>query len=154
MIPVALDRVADRPTWLLARAHERARGLLHAAFAGVGVRGYDYRVLAALDQVGPASQADLGRAARIDRSDVVAVLGDLTGRGWVRRDQDPADRRRNVVSLTASGSAALLRLDAVVDAVQAEVTAALDDAERRTLLALLAKVAAGPSEDQTAGAAG
>src|SRR6478672_6421851 len=72
-----LTRVAGRPTWLLSRANTRAQNLLRDAFAAEGVRGYDFRVLAALDEHGPASQIDLGQVTGIDRSDVVATLNDL-----------------------------------------------------------------------------
>ena len=71
-----LRRVAGRPTWLLSRANARAQGLLTDAFADEGVRGYHFRLLAALEQYGPASQAELGRHTGIDRSDVVATLND------------------------------------------------------------------------------
>src|SRR6187200_955239 len=69
------DRLRLRPTWLLGQAAARASALLAAGFAqhGEGLRGYHYRLLAALDQSGPSSQADLGRDTGIDRSDVTAA---------------------------------------------------------------------------------
>jgi DNA-binding MarR family transcriptional regulator len=136
----ALERVAGRPTWLLSRANARAHRELTEAFASEGVRGYHFRLLAALDQYGPSSQVDLGRYAGIDRSDVVATLNDLVARGLARREPDPADRRRNVVELTKRGAGTLIRLDRVVDDVQAAVLAPLSETERRTLVRLLAKL--------------
>lgn len=140
-------RVADLPTWLLGRAHLRAQAILQAAFAEAGVRGYHYRLLAALDEHGSVSQTDLARETGIDRSDVVAALTELDEWGLTRRRIDPADRRRNVVSLTSAGTARLAELDEVVGSVQAEVLAPLDERERKTLLRLLAKVAAQPQVD-------
>src|SRR5712675_2246789 len=98
-------RVRDRPTWLISRTFARSSGLLAAGFEshGRGLRSYHYRLLAALDEWGPASQADLGRGTGIDRSDVTAALVDLEERGLVQRDVNQADRRRNVVSITAAG---------------------------------------------------
>jgi DNA-binding MarR family transcriptional regulator len=136
-----LKRVADRPTWLLSRANGRAQAMLTEAFAATGVRGYHFRMLAALDQYGPSSQAELGRATGIDRSDVVAVLDDLTSWGLARRDPDPDDRRRNVVSITEVGLARLDELDAVVAGVQDAVLEPLSPTERKTLLRLLRKLA-------------
>ena len=69
-----LRRVANRPTWLLGRANARSQQLLAQAFEAEGVRGYHYRLLAAIEEHGPTSQADLGRQTGIDRSDVVATL--------------------------------------------------------------------------------
>src|SRR5215813_5068315 len=116
-----LERVADRPTWLLSRANVRAQDLLAQAFARQGLRGYHFRLLAALDQYGPSSQADLGRHTGIDRSDVVAALNELVERGLAQRDPDPADGRRNVVTVTRRGRAMLERLDDALDDVQAAV---------------------------------
>ena len=136
----ALDRVADRPTWLLSRAQARAQAILAEAFAAHGVRGYHFRLLAALDQHGPASQADLGRATGIDRSDVVAVLNELVADGLAERAPDPDDRRRNVVTITAAGAEVLEQLDSVLDQVQEAVLAPLSPNERRQLVRLLAKL--------------
>lgn len=135
-----LTRVAGRPTWLLSRANARSQRLLAEAFAAEGVRGYHFRLLAALDQYGAASQADLGRHTGIDRSDVVATLNDLVGAGLAERAPDPTDRRRNVVTLTAQGATTLDRLDAVLDEVQDAVLAPLTANERKTLVRLLAKL--------------
>ena len=135
-----LRRVAGRPTWLLGRANLRAHGLLTDAFAAEGVRGYHFRVLAALDQYGAASQADLGRHTGIDRSDVVATLNDLVERGLAERAPDPVDRRRNIVTLTERGATTLHRLDAVLDDVQDAVLAPLTAAERKTFVRLLSKL--------------
>ena len=136
----ALRRVAARPTWLLSRANARAQGLLADAFGAEGVRGYHFRLLAALDQYGPSSQAHLGRHTGIDRSDVVAALNELVERGLAERQPDLSDRRRNVISLTRRGADTLERLDAVLDDVQEAVLAPLTSGERATLVRLLARL--------------
>ena len=114
--------------------------MLADAFGAEGVRGYHFRLLAALDQYGPASQADLGRHTGIDRSDVVAAVNELVERGLARREHDHADRRRNVITLTMRGADTLDRLDAVLDDVQNTVLAPLTSRERETLVRLLAKL--------------
>ena len=136
----ALRRVAARPTWLLSRANARSQGLLADAFGAEGVRGHHFRLLAALDQYGPASQADLGRHTGIDRSDVVATVNELVARGLAQREPDRSDRRRNVITLTTRGADTLERLDAVLDDVQNAVLAPLTSRERETLVRLLAKL--------------
>jgi len=136
----ALKRVAGRPTWLLSRANSRAQELLADAFAAEGLRGYHFRLLAALDEYGPASQADLGRRTGIDRSDVVAALNDLVASGLAQRETNPTDRRRNIVAMTKHGATTLQRLDAVLDDVQDAVLAPLTPNERKTLVRLLTKL--------------
>jgi DNA-binding MarR family transcriptional regulator len=135
-----LRRVVDRPTWLLSRANIRAQGLLADAFAAEGVRGYHFRLLAALEQYGPSSQAELGRCTGIDRSDVVATVNDLADQDLVRRERDEVDRRRNVITLTSRGADTLEHLDTVLGAVQDELLQPLSPNERKSLVRLLAKL--------------
>lgn len=137
------DRIKDRPTWLLSRAYARSSAMLAAGFEkhGDGLRSYHYRLLAALDQWGPESQAALSRDTGIDRSDVTAALNELESRGLVTREVDPAHRRRNIVTLTPQGAAVLLRLDAVLDGIQEAVLAPLTAAQRRHFRELISRLA-------------
>jgi DNA-binding MarR family transcriptional regulator len=146
---VRLDRLPSR---LLGQAALRADRLVADALAEEGVRRHHYAVLATLADHGPASQAELGRRLWIDRSDMHAVLADLERAGLVTRERDAADRRRNVVAVTAAAAPALERLDARVAAAQEELLGALDGAEREQLLNALARLVAGG--DRAAGAAG
>ncbi|SKC38306.1 MarR family winged helix-turn-helix transcriptional regulator [Krasilnikoviella flava] len=137
------DRLKDRPTWLLGRAAARSSALLAAAFAGRGdgLRGYHYRLLAALEQWGPESQADLGRDTGIDRSDVTGALHELEAQGLVERETDPVNRRRKIVSITPAGRSTLRRLDAVLDEVQDDLLAPLSATQRRQYAAIMARLA-------------
>jgi len=135
-----LQRVADRPTWLLGRANARSQALLADAFAHAGMRGYHFRILAALEEHGPTSQAELSRTTGIDTSDVVAAVNHLVSIGHVRRQPDAVDRRRNVISITRSGLTAVDRVGRIVDRVQDLVMEPLSPSERKTFLRLLAKL--------------
>ena len=136
-------RLKDRPTWLISRAYARSSGLLNAGFGthGNGLRGYHYRLLAALEEWGPASQADLGRSTGIDRSDVTAVLAELESRNLIERTADPENRRRNIVILTPQGVDQLRDLDTVVDAIQDELLAPLTPMQRRQFTTLISRLA-------------
>jgi MarR family transcriptional regulator, lower aerobic nicotinate degradation pathway regulator len=135
-------RVKDQPTWLISRAYARSSGLLNAGFEahGSGLRGYHYRLLAALEEWGPASQADLGRSTGIDRSDVTAALAELESRNLIERTVDPEHKRRNIVTLTPEGSEQLRDLDTVVDAIQDELLAPLTATQRRQFITLLSRL--------------
>jgi DNA-binding MarR family transcriptional regulator len=133
-------RLDTLPTWLISRASGRAHRLLAEAFAVAGARGYHYRALAALEDLGPASQATLGRRAELDRSDVVATLAELEADGLVERASDPDDARRKIVSITVAGKRRLKHLDDIVGAVQEELLAPLSPAERAELIRLLGEL--------------
>ncbi|HKZ15406.1 MAG TPA: MarR family transcriptional regulator [Solirubrobacterales bacterium] len=135
-----LARLDAVPTWLLSRSSARAHRLLSDAFAAAGTRGYHYRLLAALEELGPSSQAALGRSAELDRSDVVATLDELEADALVERSPDPDDGRRKIVTMTAAGKRRLLKLDDVVAGVQEELLAPLSTEERAELIRLLAAV--------------
>jgi|SRR4051812_2181713 DNA-binding MarR family transcriptional regulator len=138
-------RIADRPTWLISRTYARSSGLLAAAFesSGRGLRSYHYRLLAALEEYGPASQADLGRGTGMDRSDVTGVLSELESRRLVVRSVDPGHKRRNIVTITPSGIEQLLELDKVIEDVQEQVLRPLTGPQRQQFIALMRKLLAG-----------
>lgn len=133
-------RLRTTPSWLLTQTAAHASRLVGDSFASVGARGYHYRVLATLDEFGPASQADLGRRGGIDRSDVVATVNELTARDLVVRAPDPTDRRRNVITLTAAGRTELHRMGQALAEVQETLLAPLTSTEREQLTRLLGKL--------------
>lgn len=136
----APSRLQRTPTWLLAQTSVHAHRLLSERLAAADSRGYHHRLLAALNEFGPASQAALGRRTSIDRSDVVAALDDLVGRGMVKRSPDPSDRRRNTVTITPAGIAQFERLDGIVADVQDELLAPLSRPERQKLVQFLTRI--------------
>lgn len=138
-----MDRLEGRATWWVSRAQLRAHALLQELFAEVGARAYHYRLLAAVEESGPISQADLGRATELDRSDVSVGLVALEGSGFVERSPHPSDRRQNLVTLTAPGRGELTRLDAIVDRAQEQFLAPLAAEERSVFLDLVRRVGAG-----------
>jgi DNA-binding MarR family transcriptional regulator len=136
----APERLQQLPSWLLSEAARRGHTLVTEGFAEEGVRKPHFTVLVALTELGPASQAELGRRLWIDRKNMVAVIDDLEAAGLVERTPDEQDRRRNAVRLTAAGTSALERLNARADAAQDALLAALTEGERRELQRLLAKL--------------
>ncbi|QVQ51530.1 MarR family transcriptional regulator [Spiractinospora alimapuensis] len=135
-------RMAARSDWLISQLAVHVRRLAFASFDSVGARGYHYRILAVLAEVGPASQAELGRRGRIDRSDVVTAVNELVERGFVERLPDPEHGRRNRVILTSGGAQQLRRLDDALDQMQDTLLEPLSGEERQALTDLLTRVLA------------
>lgn len=130
-------RLRGTTSWLLGQTTTHAARLVSEALGAVGARRYHYSLLAALDEFGPASQAELGRRGGLDRSDVVATVNELAEKGAVERRPDPDDKRRNIVTITPSGVAHLRHLDRVVGQAQETLLAPLSAAEREELVRVL-----------------
>ncbi|HEV2635337.1 MAG TPA: MarR family transcriptional regulator [Actinocrinis sp.] len=137
LTPEKLWRVPSR---LLVQSAAHADRIVSAGLARADARKWHYAVLVALAESGPGSQATLSRWTGVYRSDLVAVINELAERGLVERTPDPADRRRNVITLTAQGREKLQQLDQVLADAQDDLLAPLSGAERATLTGLLARL--------------
>ncbi|MEZ7129133.1 MarR family winged helix-turn-helix transcriptional regulator [Nonomuraea sp. AD125B] len=135
--PAALRALPSRTLSLVAMQADR---MVSEGLARLDARKWHYAALVALREGGPVSQAELSRRTGIYRSDLVAVINELAERGHVERSPDPADRRRNVIRLTARGREHLDRLQEVVAALQDELLAPLTPAEREQFSDLLTRV--------------
>jgi DNA-binding MarR family transcriptional regulator len=136
----APERLRSTPSWLITHVATHAARLLNDAFAPGEWRRYHYALLAALAEFGPSSQAALGRRCAIDRSYVVEAINELAERGLIERAADPADRRRNTITITDAGVRQLGRLGEQLDGVQDALLAPLSPEERTQLVGLLVRV--------------
>ncbi|MGH2584128.1 MAG: MarR family winged helix-turn-helix transcriptional regulator [Dehalococcoidia bacterium] len=138
-------RVRTLPSWLLAQAAWRSHLLVLHKLGTVGLRRHHYVLLTTLVEFGPATQADLGRRLGLDRSDMVAVVNDLEGRGLVTRNADPMDRRHKIVALTLAGVAMQGRLDALVHEANEMLLAPLSAEERIRFTDFVSRLAGQPA---------
>lgn len=95
-------------------------------------------VLVLLDREGPATSSELAAREGIRPQSMCTIVGVLSERGLVAREQDPADGRRIVVSLTGAGRDGLRgarreRGRRLAEAIETE----LDEADRERLAAAL-----------------
>lgn len=128
------------PSWLLSQTGSHAHRLVAEGFSSVQARGYHYRLLATLEELGSSSQAALGRRSGIHFSDMVATINELVDRKLVERAPDPSDRRRNSISLTVAGKRQLRRLEKQLAECQGELLAPLSTEERQQLTELLSRL--------------
>lgn len=133
-------RLRALPSRLTNHAALIANRFVDHALAQADARRYHYALLAALEEYGPASQATLGRHTGIDRSDMVATVNDLAERGFLRRDPDPQDRRRNIITITPAGHDHLTHLDRLLATAQEEFLAPLPAPDRQHLIDLLTRL--------------
>lgn len=138
--PDPAARWVTLPSWLITQTALHAHRLVAEGLAAVDARGHHFRLLAELERLGPVSQATLGRSSGIHLSDVVAALNELAERGLVERAPDPADRRRNTVTITTAGRRQLRRQERRLARAQDELLAPLSQPEREQLARLLGEV--------------
>jgi MarR family transcriptional regulator, lower aerobic nicotinate degradation pathway regulator len=131
------ERLRALPSRLLNLAAGYAQRQVGERLATLDARKWHYATLAALEEFGPDSQSGLSDRTGIYRSDLVATINELTARGFVVRAQDPADRRRNAITLTDEGRRHLKRLDLLIADAQAEFLAPLSEVDRAELTRIL-----------------
>ena len=90
---------------------------------------------------GPLSLSELAEAVSVDAPYATLIVDSLQQRGLVERHQDPADRRRKLVGLTAEGKDAAERVLRIKREPPAGF-AALNAAELDTLEELVRRIAA------------
>jgi DNA-binding MarR family transcriptional regulator len=84
-----------------------------------------------------SSQTVLARAAGLNKSALVGIVDELEKRGLAARDRSVSDRRRNQLSVTPAGEAAMKAMFDRVRKGEEAVRDALGMAEHRKFLELL-----------------
>src|SRR4051812_28099629 len=121
--------------WSVGRAATRH---LRDALAGVGLTPRQFLALSVLAERGATSQGALGEAMEIDPSMLCALLNPLEETGLASRRRDPADRRRHIVEISASGERRLAQALDAQRAVEDRLLAPLGADQRRHLEEALA----------------
>ena len=137
--PTALSA---RIGFLLARAHAMAREEADRALAEVGLSMKGYAALATLVSDGPISQQRLSQRIGMDPATMVDVIDSLEESGHLMRRRNPKDRREYALQPTAKGRALYARAERALIAAENETIQGLDPQESRSLMELLARIAA------------
>lgn len=134
------DYLLDEQVGFLMRIAMQRHTAIFTARMVEGLTQTQFAALAKLYEVGPCSQNHLGRLIYLDAATIKGVVDRLSTRGLVTAVQDPSDRRRLAVALTARGR----EVTAAARNVAAEITAAtlapLSDEEQRLAARLLKKL--------------
>jgi DNA-binding MarR family transcriptional regulator len=133
----APERLRALPSRLLNLAAGYGQRQVGERLATLDSHKWHYATLAALEEFGPDSQSGLSDRTGIYRSDLVAIINELTARGLVVRAPDPADRRRNAITLTDAGRRHLKHLDVLIADAEAELLAPLSEVDRAELTRIL-----------------
>jgi DNA-binding MarR family transcriptional regulator len=128
------------PTYVLGKLGRLGQRLTQESIADQGLLLPHFSVLTTLDGFGPLAQHELAGQLGINRSHLVHYVDELESREAVRRERDPEDRRRQVVSLTPAGRTLLAQLRTPIDEVQERFLAVLSEQERAALMELLTRL--------------
>ncbi|MBF9032969.1 MarR family transcriptional regulator [Rhodobacterales bacterium HKCCE2091] len=115
-----------------------------------GLTRPEWRVLAALADLGQATATIVGAHSTQHKTKVSRAVFALEERRWLVRTQDPRDRRSDILSLTEAGLRAYRELLLPMRQVEAEMLSHLDPADRAALqrgLAALESVVLESSSD-------
>lgn len=87
----------------VGREHSDATVLFHSTLAAeVGLHPTDYKALGILDRLGPMSAGELAHHTGLAAASVTNLIDRLAARGLLRREPDPSDRRRVLLSADVS----------------------------------------------------
>ncbi|MBA4329278.1 MAG: MarR family transcriptional regulator [Polaromonas sp.] len=133
----------EAPGHQIRRAHQLSIALFMEETAGFDVTPVQFAILNALMDDPGEDQITLAGRVAFDAATSGSVIGRLEAKGWVRREADPADRRRKLLWVTPEGQQVALQMKRAVSRVQTRLLGPLSAAERQQFGTLLGKLIAG-----------
>jgi len=103
--------------------------MFEVTLEALGLTIQKYRVLAYLDQA-PATPSELAYRLTVQAPTVTRLVAGLTERGYVSREVDDSDRRRNVLRVTGAGRRAIAQASTASQAALDRILAPLPARER------------------------
>src|SRR5215218_10472066 len=135
--PGILDEHRSSPGLLLALLGQEAMRRLRAAHTAHDLKPRQFQILGLLHDHGGLPQGQLIQEMGVAASILVTLLNPLEADELVTRERDPADRRRHLVTLTATGEQHLQSASRAQKEVEDALFASLDQEQRAQLRALL-----------------
>src|SRR4051812_13435767 len=128
------------PTLLMIKLGRITMHRFTEALEPFGIRPRHLAALIELRDHGQLTQQSLCGHLHLDPTNLVAILNELEDRGYATRRRDPEDRRRHLVAVSSKGIAVIEKVSEVMDGVEDDLLAGLDQDEREQLDALLTAV--------------
>jgi DNA-binding MarR family transcriptional regulator len=122
-LPYRLNRLSETVSLDLRPVYKERHGLNRP----------EWRVLAALAEIGPTTATVLGAHSAQHKTKVSRAVKALEERRWIARDKDPKDHRHEVITLTAAGRRAYDGLMAPMRAAEDRILERLSAADRAAL---------------------
>lgn len=107
--------------FLLAKAHQRAQGVLKGYLQSFGLTPMQCLFMESLWEEDGLSVGEIGRRIALDTATLAGVLDRMTTAGWVRRETDPDDGRVTRVYLSEKALEAVSGLAAAIEVTNNEL---------------------------------
>jgi len=133
----ATDVLAGRLGYLLKHAQQRLVQAAAPAMAPFGIDGRELAVLTVVSAGAPISQQEAADQLRVDRTTMVSIVDALEVKGLLQRRRSAADRRKNIIELTATGLHCLRGAAVARDKVDRKFLAPLGDELARDFIRAL-----------------
>jgi MarR family transcriptional regulator, lower aerobic nicotinate degradation pathway regulator len=140
------ESFSQLPGHVIRRAHQVATAYF-AEECGADLTAVQYAALVAIGAHPGIDATRLSQVIYFDRSTIGDVLDRMEGKNWIERESAPQDRRVKLLRLSTAGQEVLRRAQPGIMRVQERLTAGLTEAETKTLIRLLAKVADAAEDD-------
>jgi DNA-binding MarR family transcriptional regulator len=139
------DELHDDLGYLLARLARRMAAVEAPALERHGLSMWGYVVLSSVVTQPERPQIAVAQAVGLDRTSMVAVLDELEGAGYVRRQPHPTDRRARLIEATTKGVKALVAVRREIRALEDAFVARLPADQRAVLRPTLRGLLAAPN---------
>ncbi|WP_183030125.1 MarR family winged helix-turn-helix transcriptional regulator [Altericroceibacterium spongiae] len=139
---VSFGPLEDLFGYQLRRAWTVLRKDFTASVEGLGLRHLSFSLLSLISDNPGINQGRAGKVLDIQRPNMVALITELTDRGWVERRKDPEDRRALALFLTDDGQRILTEGFARIEQHESLLLASLSEAEKAVLFDMLKRISA------------
>lgn len=113
------------------------RAVAHAYVQKFGRPAHGWKVVTVLGRFGPLSASQIHAHTTLEMDKVTRIVDSLVEQGLASRQQDPTDRRRVIVSLSAKGKRINTQIEYMIAEMEHEFLIALNKGDRDILYDLL-----------------
>ena len=135
--------LSDAPGHLIRRAQQLAVAIFMEETAGFDTTPLQFAILNALMTEPGEDQITLSNRVAFDPATLGSVIARLEGKGWVRRQSNPGDKRCKLLWITPEGKDLLAQMTQTVIRAQHRIVDPLNGDERLQLQTLLQKMVLG-----------
>ncbi len=135
------------PGHLIRRAHQLSVSIFAETTTAFDITPVQFAMLNALMDEPGEDQITLAGKVAFDAATSGAVIARLEAKGLLRRDADPKDKRRKLLTATKEGENMVIAMKAAVSNVQHQILKPLSGDEAAQFTNLLSKLVAGHDAD-------